>query len=167
MYKFIVVSDNHTEPGVLYDIFDKHDDADALFHLGDSEFKYDDTELSHFIRVKGNMDFYPEFPESQVVHYDDITIFLTHGHLFGVNTSRDQLAQQAKAEEAQFALYGHTHVARYENIDGVHVISPGSISQSRSNIEETYCEFKLEDRVGIINFRNREHQIIKTQQIEY
>ena len=30
-------------------------------HLGDSEFSYNDTELSLYQRVKGNCDFYPEF----------------------------------------------------------------------------------------------------------
>ena len=29
------------------------------------------------------------------------------------------------------------HVAKYEQIGGIHVINPGSISQSRSQIEET------------------------------
>ena len=37
-------------------------------------------------------------------------------------------------------LYGHTHVAKYEQIGGIHVINPGSISQSRSQIEETFAE---------------------------
>ena len=32
-------------------------DADVYLHLGDSEFAYDDTELSLFNRVKGNCDF--------------------------------------------------------------------------------------------------------------
>lgn len=63
MKKLIILSDNHSETGILYDVYQQHEDADAFFHLGDSEFKYDDTELSLFHRVKGNMDFYPEFPD--------------------------------------------------------------------------------------------------------
>ncbi len=31
-------------------------------------------------------------------------------------------------------------MAKYEYINGVHVINPGSISQSRSSMEETYAE---------------------------
>ena len=54
MSKWIVVSDNHTESGILYQIYP---DADMYLHLGDSEFEYDDTELSLFRRVKGNCDF--------------------------------------------------------------------------------------------------------------
>ncbi|MGV3243717.1 YfcE family phosphodiesterase [Staphylococcus sp. 11261D007BR] len=166
MLKFIIVSDNHSEAGILYEIYDKHDDSDAFFHLGDSEFEYNDTELSLFTRVKGNMDFYPEFPDTSIKSFDNIRIFATHGHLFGVNQSREQLAYQALQNNAQFAFYGHTHVARYEHINGVHVINPGSISESRSNIEETYCELKIEDETGYINFRKRNHEIIKTIQIQ-
>ena len=52
MSKWIIVSDNHTESGVLYQIYEMHPDADVYLHLGDSEFAYDDTELSLFNRVK-------------------------------------------------------------------------------------------------------------------
>lgn len=160
MKKWILVSDNHSETEILYDIYHQHEDADAFFHLGDSEFKYHDTELSLYQRVKGNMDFYPEFPETQIATSDGDRIFFTHGHLFGVNGSRLTLAQQASQNGARFAFYGHTHVARYEYINGVHVINPGSISQSRSNIEETYAEIIEDNRTYQLNFRNRQHQVI-------
>lgn len=162
MKKWIAVSDNHSETGILYDIYEQHQDADGFFHLGDSEFQYDDTELSLYQRVKGNMDFYPEFPETAIANFDDVTFFLTHGHLFGVNRSREMVAEQARQQAAQFALYGHTHVARYEKINGIHVINPGSISQSRSNVEETYAEIKFDEAHAVVNFRNRNHQIIES-----
>jgi predicted phosphodiesterase len=62
MAKWIIVSDNHTEKGILFDVINQYDDVDVALHLGDSEFTYDDSELSYFQRVKGNTDFYPEFP---------------------------------------------------------------------------------------------------------
>ncbi|HFF0419904.1 YfcE family phosphodiesterase [Staphylococcus aureus] len=118
MSKWIIVSDNHTESGVLYQIYEMHPDADVYLHLGDSEFAYDDTELSLFNRVKGNCDFYPEFENEAV--------------------------------------------AKYEYINGVHVINPGSISQSRSSMEETYAEVIIDDQTlhGTINFKNRHHETI-------
>lgn len=54
MSKWIIVSDNHTEAGILYQIIAWHQDYDVALHLGDSEFEYHDTELSLFQRVKGN-----------------------------------------------------------------------------------------------------------------
>ncbi|MEJ7541117.1 YfcE family phosphodiesterase [Staphylococcus intermedius] len=162
MKKIIVLSDNHGETGILYDVYQQHKDAEAFFHLGDSEFKYDDTELSLFQRVKGNVDFYPEFPEQQVVTVGHVRIFLTHGHLYNVNSGRQQLAQAAIAHDAVIALYGHTHVAKYKQIHDVHVINPGSISQSRSDMEETYAEIVLDAANSRVNFRNRNHEIIDT-----
>ena len=47
------------------------------------------------------------------------------------------------------------HVAKYEYINGVHVINPGSISQSRSSMEETYAEVLIDDQTlhGTVNFK--------------
>lgn len=94
MSKWIIVSDNHTESGVLYQIYEMHPDADVYLHLGDSEFAYDDTELSLFNRVKGNCDFYPEFENEAVAKYNDVKAFYTHGHLYQVNRTRDLLAEK-------------------------------------------------------------------------
>lgn len=52
MSKWIIVSDNHNEAGILYEVFEAHKDADVFLHLGDSQFQYDDTELSLYHRVK-------------------------------------------------------------------------------------------------------------------
>lgn len=162
MSKWIIVSDNHTESGVLYQIYEMHPDADVYLHLGDSEFAYDDTELSLFNRVKGNCDFYPEFENEAVAKYNDVKAFYTHGHLYQVNRTRDLLAEKGLELGCLFAFYGHTHVAKYEYINGVHVINPGSISQSRSSMEETYAEVIIDDRTlhGTINFKNRHHETI-------
>lgn len=165
--KLILVSDNHSETGILHEIYDKHDDADTFIHLGDSEFTYQDTELSLYRRVKGNMDFYPEFPEEDTITIQGVTFFFTHGHRMGVNQGRDVLAQHAKAQGATFAFYGHTHIARYEYLQGIHVINPGSITHSRSNEEETYAEIKLDDGEGTLNFRNRQHDILSTVPFQY
>lgn len=168
MTKWILISDNHTEQGILYDVLQHHKDVDVAIHLGDSEFSYDDTELSQFYRVKGNTDFYPEFPNEEVVQANGVRAFCTHGHLYSVNRSRMQLAEQAKAHECQFAFYGHTHVAKHETIGGVHVVNPGSISQSRSSIEESYVELIIDETIGQaeLKLRNRKHEIIDQDKFE-
>ncbi|WP_415425658.1 YfcE family phosphodiesterase [Staphylococcus borealis] len=168
MTKWLIVSDNHTEPGILYHIYESHKDAEMLLHLGDSEFEYNDTELSLFKRVKGNCDFYPEFPNEEVVEAKGIKAFYTHGHLYSVNQTRMHLTEKAKSLGCQFAFYGHTHVAKYEHFSGVHVINPGSISQSRSSIEETFAELLIDEQNmnAILNFRNRDNRIIETIEFE-
>ena len=104
MSKWIIVSDNHTESGVLYQIYEMHPDADVYLHLGDSEFAYDDTELSLFNRVKGNCDFYPEFENEAVAKCNDVYAFYTHGHLYQVNRTRHLLAEQARELGCVFAF---------------------------------------------------------------
>ncbi|WP_436962769.1 YfcE family phosphodiesterase [Staphylococcus shinii] len=165
MLKWIIVSDNHTEQGILFDVISHHDDIDVAIHLGDSEFEYHDSELNHFYRVKGNTDFYPEFPNEEIIEVNSIKAFYTHGHLYNVNRTRMPLAEQAKASGCQFAFYGHTHVAKHEHIGDVHVINPGSISQSRSNIEETYAELLIDENEKEVklNLYNRDHQIIDSE----
>ena len=73
------------------------------------------------------------------------------------------LAEQAKAADCKFAFMV-IHVAKHETIN-VHVINPGSISQSRSNIEETYAELLIDDTrlEATLNFRNRNHEIISSE----
>ena len=46
-------------------------------------------------------------------------------------------------------------MAKYEYINGVHVINTGSISQSRSSMEETYAEVLIDDQTlhGTVNFK--------------
>lgn len=103
------MSDNHTESGILYQIYEAHPDADMYLHLGDSEFEYDDTELSLFRRVKGNCDFYPEFENEAVAKCNDVRAFYTHGHLYQVNRTRYLLAEQARELGCVFAFYGRTY----------------------------------------------------------
>lgn len=162
MRRWIIVSDNHTESGILFEVVNHYDQVDVALHLGDSEFQYDDTELSLYHRVKGNCDFYPEFPNENVISDEGLRAFYTHGHLYRVNTTRQLLAEKVKEENCQLAFYGHTHIARYEEIEGVHVINPGSISQSRSMMEETYAELLVDSQNVTLNFRNRNHDIIET-----
>ncbi|MBZ6424907.1 MAG: metallophosphoesterase family protein, partial [Staphylococcus aureus] len=107
-------------------------------------------------------DFYPEFENEAVAKCNDVKAFYTHGHLYQVNRTRDLLAAKGLELGCLFAFYGHTHVAKYEYINGVHVINPGSISQSRSSMEETYAEVIIDDQTlhGTINFKNRHHETI-------
>ncbi len=51
----------------------------------------------------------------------------------------EQNYSQAESENAQIILYGHTHVALMERVSGYMVLNPGSISESRSNMSESYA----------------------------
>ena len=168
MTKWLIVSDNHTESGILYHLYEVHKDADVLLHLGDSEFEYNDTELSLYRRVKGNCDFYPEFPNEEEVEIKGIKAIYTHGHLYSVNQTRMHLAQKLNLRDVNLHFMVILMFAKYEYLDGVHVINPGSISQSRSSIEETFAELVIDEVNGsaILNYRNRDNHIIETIEFE-
>ena len=45
----------------------------------------------------------------------------------------------AQENDCIAAVYGHTHVASIEEVDGIHLINPGSLTQSRDGSEGTYA----------------------------
>lgn len=107
---------------------------DAIIHLGDY---YEDAEViaqenPHIPvhQVPGNCDRFrcdPSLP--LVLCYDvcGVRLYMTHGHLQAVKSSRYRLLAEARAMKAQAALYGHTHVPDcYRDEDGLWVLNPGT-----------------------------------------
>lgn len=165
--KWIIVSDNHGEQGILHELYDYHKDADLFLHLGDSEFNYDDSELSLFKRVKGNCDFDPQFPIENSGEIENIKYFYTHGHRYDIKSNREVLSAHAANAGAKFAFYGHSHVALCESINGVYCINPGSISQTRGEWEETYAILEFDEKKENVNlsFLNRNHKELEKQSL--
>ena len=58
---------------------------------------------------------------------EGIKIFYCHGHRYGVKDGREKLAAEAKRRGCGLALYGHTHIAMIDEIDGVMLVNPGSL----------------------------------------
>ncbi|MEB7436546.1 metallophosphoesterase [Mammaliicoccus sciuri] len=161
--KWVIVSDNHGEQGILHEIYEKYKDADLFLHLGDSEFDYDDTELSLYQRVKGNCDFDPQFPIEEQGEIEGIGYFYTHGHRYDIKGSREVLSAHAKNNHGKFAFYGHSHVALCETIDGVYCINPGSISQTRGQWEETYAIIEFDEALNnaTLTYLNRNNEEVE------
>ncbi|GGB03835.1 metallophosphoesterase [Macrococcus hajekii] len=157
--KWVIVSDNHGMEHILTDIKVIHEDADYFIHLGDSEFSPENLELKDYITVKGNCD-YNGFDNERVIE-GELNAFMTHGHLYSVNTSRESLSAAARAAGCVIALYGHTHIRRVEEIDGVLCINPGSIAQSRSEERETYAV--LSDKELL--FYDQNHRIFAKERL--
>ena len=68
---------------------------------------------------------------------------MTHGHRYGVHYGREQLAEAALQKGAKLALYGHTHIFRDEEIDGVRLINPGSPTLPRGGGSPSYAVLDL------------------------
>ncbi len=59
--------------------------------------------------VAGNCDFGALEPLDGLAAFDQVVVFYTHGHMYGVKYDLDTLADAAAARGAEVALFGHTH----------------------------------------------------------
>ena len=134
MKKVLVVSDTHGRTKYLERVLEKEKPIDQLLHLGDVGNDVDYIEVIAECAccfVPGNNDFYSRLPGERLIRLEGIPIFMTHGHYHYVNARKDMLRAAAVQRGARIALFGHTHVPFCEEMDGVLVANPGSISLPR------------------------------------
>lgn len=139
--KVVVVSDSHGWNHILNEICEVHPDADAYLHLGDLQ--GDPTQFPKYTFVSGNMDRNIDVYE-RVVELGGYRIMMTHSNECNYFNRLYQLADRAKELECQIALYGHTHVPHMEVVEGIYTFNPGSVSEGRSMMYETYGILYLE-----------------------
>lgn len=88
----IVMSDSHGDSLIVEEIRDRYlGKVDAIFHDGDSELRPDSPLWEGIQVVRGNMDFYSDYPERLVTQLGPTKIIQTHGHLFDINFNFQKL----------------------------------------------------------------------------
>ncbi len=125
--KILIVSDSHGNQHILEDIITRHS-VDDVVHCGDSEIP---TDWFNMRMVRGNSWNDAPLPLELLIEVEGKKIFVTHGHLFGVYSSLQRLFYKAKSLEVDYCFYGHTHIARYDEIEDIVFINPGSIVRPR------------------------------------
>lgn len=139
-FTIAVISDTHmsTPPAWLTDVYDQYlGPADVLVHCGDittantwSYFMQHDN----FICVRGNCDWDPalvdQLEPSATVQLGPITVGATHG--WGPRPQVPVKVAQAFGPEYDLVCYGHTHKRDWSIIEGVQLVNPGSLGESRS-----------------------------------
>ena len=102
---------------------------DAVFHLGDCERDTQRLEKEFpdlpLYRVCGNCDREPVNPEVLQCTLDGVKFFCTHGDRYGVKYTLDALLNAAYFAGADIVLFGHTHRALSETMQGLYVVNPG------------------------------------------
>ena len=137
--KILVFSDSHSSLSFMRRCIESVK-PDMLVHLGDH---YDDGETIHeeyahidFYQVPGNCDRYrcpPSAREIMVIHARGPKLYMTHGHRHYVKQGIGMLLADARREEVQAVLYGHTHIPDcHRESDGLWVLNPGSCGGSGS-----------------------------------
>lgn len=131
--RIIVVSDTHGRSRNLDKVYMKQHSADVFIHLGDgiddiSSLK-DPNIVNRFVAVKGNVDFSINEPFEKLLVLEEKRIFLTHGHKYNVKKGYEAFIEAARSKAADIALFGHTHLAYCDFIDGMYILNPGSLER--------------------------------------
>lgn len=137
--KILVASDTHSKNNTLIAAIREEMPLDLVIHLGDLETSESLREIDNSIPVHvarhfvlGNNDIFMKLDSSKEIplgkHHK---AFITHGHRFGVGLRLEELRDEAYRRGCDIAMFGHTHKIYYEELDGVLLINPGSISYPR------------------------------------
>ncbi|MCL2442660.1 MAG: YfcE family phosphodiesterase [Treponema sp.] len=89
--------------------------------------------------VLGNNDYGIQAPEAAVFDLAEHRFFMCHGHRQGLYGGYHTLLAAAKNNDANAALFGHSHVPFFKIIDGISLINPGSVGRPRSRIGSTFA----------------------------
>lgn len=134
--KIIVVSDTHGSYRNFQKVMQLNRNADIVVHCGDSRDEVDQIKMEYpdkmYYTVKGNCDFGTMLPLTEEFTVEGVRFLITHGHLFNVKYGLLDLRMAAKEKGAQVVLFGHTHYATDEVVDGVRYFNPGSLGYGKS-----------------------------------
>ncbi len=135
MHRVIILSDSHGRSKTFEKICSLHPEAERYLFLGDGAGDYESVQTGHpdwaMMGVCGNCDRGTNLPEINEYVVEDWRIMLTHGHLFAVRGTDHYILEEAKKRGCNAVLYGHTHSARCEKVDGIWLLNPGAVMDYR------------------------------------
>lgn len=118
--KILILSDSHYRN--LLDIdFKKYD---YVIHSGDYGNSIDILKENNVYFVKGNCDI--EGLNEIFFKINDRKILVTHGHLFGVKEDYTRIMYKGLSKNADYVIFGHTHIPDMFIRDNIAFINPGS-----------------------------------------
>jgi putative phosphoesterase len=79
------------------------------------------------VSVRGNCDLLSDAPEEMTFNLGGQTVYLSHGHKWGVKSGLMRLFLRAKEAGATVALFGHSHRYTEEFYEGVFFLNPGAL----------------------------------------
>ncbi len=147
--KLLVFSDSHGNCSDMKRAIKRHKNAQVIFFCGDGHNDIQDMMAEfpdkQFYSVKGNCDWYCDFPSLLTVTVCGKKIMLTHGHIQRVKESLYSLAALGHQENADIVLFGHTH-SQLTTADGrMLIMNPGSVG-----FDECYGMIDIDEKTGKI-----------------
>ena len=141
--KIAVFSDTHHHIGDAARVI-RREQPDLVIHLGDHI--RDAYALAEELPdipmecVPGNCDYAPAEPETKLLTLCSLRLMITHGHNYRVKYERDALLNAAYFQQADMVLFGHTHHAVNDRVEGIWVVNPGTAGMSSA---PTWAEIHL------------------------
>lgn len=145
MKTITVVSDTHGNRRALEKLENIFSECDYIIHLGDTSQDGAYIRTNHPDKtylLNGNCDGVKFGEDELTLDIEGVRIFATHGHLYSAKTTCLKLIARANELNCNVALYGHTHRPREEDIGGVKLINPGTLSRYSQN---SYCYLVISD----------------------
>jgi len=139
--KLYVISDTHYNSRDAVKIYNNLEGIDKIIHLGDMENDARSIEIAtgkEVISVLGNNEF-SSVPLFHILETEYGKIFLTHGHKERVKSGLQNLVYKAMEHDCNAAFFGHTHMPFYMEVDGIHLLNPGSLTLPMVTYPSTYA----------------------------
>ena len=139
--KLLIMSDSHQNiDNMRYAA--KQTNPDAIMHLGDHI--SDAQKLQQMLpdtlvyMVKGKCDPHGSGEDELFLTIENVKIFMTHGHIYGVKRGFSALTQRARQIGADIALFGHTHRAALYQEYGMWIMCPGQMQWQSTFLAASY-----------------------------
>lgn len=186
--RILVLSDTHGHPSILMEIIRRYGkDCDAMAFCGDGisdlaelvTASHTDEDIQNctppvIAFARGNCDpsSYPldaqrsiSIPNSQILTVNNRNFLIIHGHREAVDFGMENLGLEMQITNCKVAFYGHTHIAREDNLGDYKFVNPGSVARPRggqpacfaiATVEKTFVDMafiKIEmDNSGKTNY---------------
>ncbi|MCC6547584.1 metallophosphoesterase family protein [Candidatus Sumerlaeota bacterium] len=117
--------------------------VDLILHAGDSggDDVLDELEIiAPVFAVAGNVDSVStRQPLKRIVDLPIGRIAIAHGHEYPVKPDQRaaELCGTFRPNRVRLILYGHSHIQRMEQREGIHIVNPGAASPPRFNHAES------------------------------
>ncbi len=106
--KIMIVSDSHGRNNYLEKALEKVKPIDLFIHLGD--FEGSEEYIRSIVPCKaemvpGNNDYFTGLDKDKIITIGNYSIFLTHGHRYGVNFGTERIKDVAMQFGASIAIF--------------------------------------------------------------
>ena len=143
MTRVIIMSDSHGYDESIDCVLKRYPLADAYIHAGD--FCSYSEKYPQILFVKGNNDYYDDFPFFRILKFNNTGIYVCHSHRLPAFNRTNELVRLAKDHNCRIAVYGHTHIYDDRTVKNIRILNPGSLWHNRDGNKPGYLVLDIYD----------------------